>query len=101
MKQIPEKRGLKAEGQVPIPIEYQGIKFDEGFRADIIIEKKVVLELKSIETVNNAHKKQLLTYLKLTGLKLTGLKLEGRMAPPLPSLAEDPCFFLSYISYLP
>lgn len=64
------ERGLKAERQVAIPIEYQGIKFEEGFRADIIIDEKVILELKSIETVHNAHKKQLLTYLKLTEMKL-------------------------------
>jgi len=63
-------RGLAVERQVPIPIEYRGIRFDEGFRADIIIEGKVVLELKSVERVNNAHKKQLLTYVRLTGLKL-------------------------------
>jgi GxxExxY protein len=44
--------------------------FDEGFRADMIIEEKVILELKSVEAVTKAHKKQLLTYLRLTGLKL-------------------------------
>ena len=48
----------------------RGHHFDEGFRADIIVEGKVILELKSVEKVNNAHKKQLLTYLKLTGMKL-------------------------------
>jgi GxxExxY protein len=53
-----------------VPIEYRGLKFDEGFRADIIIEGKVILELKSVEAVSNAHKKQLLTCLKLTGTKL-------------------------------
>jgi len=58
------------ERQVPVSIEYCGIRFDEGFRADIIIENKVILELKSVQTVSNAHKKQLLTYLRLTGLKL-------------------------------
>lgn len=62
--------GLKVERQVSIPIEFHGIRFDEGFRADIIVEGKVVLELKSIEAVNKAHKKQVLTYLKLTGYKL-------------------------------
>ncbi|HHE04495.1 MAG TPA: GxxExxY protein, partial [candidate division WOR-3 bacterium] len=50
--------------------EYNGIKFNEGFRADIIIEKKVILELKSVETITKVHKKQVLTYLKLTNLKL-------------------------------
>jgi GxxExxY protein len=58
------------ERQVPVPIEYDGIKFDEGFRADIIIESKVILELKSVESVTKAHKKQVLTYLRLTGCKL-------------------------------
>lgn len=62
--------GLKVARQVLIPIEFYGLRFDEGFRADIIVEDKVILELKSIETVNNAHKKQVLTYLKLTGHKL-------------------------------
>ncbi len=65
-----ELNGLKVERQVPIPIEYHGIKFEEGFRADIVIEDKVILELKSIEAINAAHKKQVLTYLKLTGCKL-------------------------------
>jgi GxxExxY protein len=64
------ERGLAAEQQVPISIEYHGLKFDEGFRADIVVEGKVLLELKSVEAVNSVHKKQLLTYLKLTGLKL-------------------------------
>ena len=64
-----KRRGLAVERQVPVPIEYRGIKFDEGFRADIIIEGKVILELKSVQMVSNAHKKQLLTYLRLTGLK--------------------------------
>jgi GxxExxY protein len=63
-------RGLHTERQVPIPIVYKGMKFEEGFRADIIVEGKVILELKSAESVNNAHKKQVLTYLKLTGMKL-------------------------------
>ena len=65
-----EKQGLLVRRQVPVTIEYRGIKFDEAFRADIIVENKVILELKSIESINNAHKKQLLTYLRLTGMKL-------------------------------
>jgi GxxExxY protein len=63
-------RGLHAERQVPVPIELRGIAIDEGFKADMIIEEKVLLELKSVETVTKAHKKQVLTYLRLTGLKL-------------------------------
>lgn len=53
-----------------MPIICRGVRFDEGFRADIIVDNKVILELKSVSQLNNAHKKQLLTYLKLTGLKL-------------------------------
>ena len=64
------KRGFKAERQVPVSIVCRGIRFEEGFRADIIVEDKIILELKSVEKVNNAHKKQLLTYLKLTGMRL-------------------------------
>lgn len=62
--------GLKVERQVQIPIIYKNIRFEEGFRADIIVENAVLLELKSVEGVTPAHKKQVQTYLKLTGLKL-------------------------------
>jgi GxxExxY protein len=65
-----ERRGLEVERQVAVPIEYQGETFSEGFRADLIVGKLVIVELKSIERVTPAHKKQLLTYLRLTGLKL-------------------------------
>ncbi len=65
-----EKRGLKVERQVHISIEYDGIRFDEGFRADLIVEGKVLLELKSVEQTTKVHKKQVLTYLKLTDIKL-------------------------------
>ncbi|MEI8078279.1 MAG: GxxExxY protein [bacterium] len=64
------ERGLRIERQVPLAIEYRGIKFEEGFRADLVVEGTVILELKSMETVNNAHKKQILTYLRLTNLRL-------------------------------
>ncbi len=65
-----QHRGLGVERQVRISIELRGIKFDEAFRADIIVEGKVVVELKSVEQVTPAHKKQLLTYLRLSGFKL-------------------------------
>ncbi len=65
-----ELKGLKVKRQVPISIEYHGVQFDEGFRADIVVEDKVILELKSVEVANPAHKKQVLTYLRLTGCKL-------------------------------
>ena len=64
------RRGLSLVRQHPVPIEYKGIRFDEGFRADIFINGKVIVELKSVERVTAAHKKQVQTYLKLTGCKL-------------------------------
>lgn len=65
-----ERRGLSVERQVPIPIEYEGLRFDEGFRADIIVEGKVILELKSVEQLAKVHHKQLFTYLKLADKRL-------------------------------
>ena len=53
-----------------MPIKYDGLAFDEGFRADIIVEDSVILELKSVEKTVPVHKKQLLTYLRLTDKKL-------------------------------
>ncbi len=63
-------RSLKVQRQVPVPIVWRGMKFDEGFRADLVVEGKVIAELKSVESVSKAHKKQILTYLRLSGLKL-------------------------------
>jgi GxxExxY protein len=65
-----EKRGLLVKRQVDVPIRYDGEAFDRGFRADMVVEGKVIVELKSIEKLNPSHKKQLLTYLRLTRMKL-------------------------------
>jgi len=65
-----EKLGLVVARQVPIPVVYSEIKFDEGFRADLMVAGKVIVELKSIEKVAPVHKKQLLTYLKLANKRL-------------------------------
>lgn len=62
--------GLTVERQVAVPIHFQGEDFDEGFRADLIVEKKLIIELKSIERLQPVHSKQLLTYLRLTGYRL-------------------------------
>ena len=62
--------GFRVERQVSVPLNYKGIYFDEGFRADLIIENKVIAELKSIEKVSPANKKQTQTYLRLTGNRL-------------------------------
>lgn len=64
------ERGLTVARQVIIPIFYKEKQIDEGYRADILVEDRVVLELKSIEAIRDVHKKQLLTYLKLSGKKL-------------------------------
>ena len=64
------QKGLHVQRQVSIPIEFEGEHFDEGFRADLFVEGKVIIELKSVEKVTPAHKKQLLTYLKLTNTHL-------------------------------
>jgi len=60
------ENGFEVKRQVTISIEYRGVRFKAGFRADLIIENKVIVELKCVEKLNNAHRKQLLTYLRLT-----------------------------------
>ncbi len=64
------RRGLTVMRQVPVPIQYEDLNFDEGFRADIIVEGKVILELKSVEQLAKVHHKQLFTYLKLADKRL-------------------------------
>jgi GxxExxY protein len=63
-------RGLEVKRQVPISIVYKGIVFAEAFRADLLLSDKVIVELKSLEQINKAHRKQIQTYLRLTALKL-------------------------------
>lgn len=65
-----QKRGLTITRQQSIPITYGGMTFDEGFRADLVVEDKIIIELKSVEQVSSVHKKQLLTYLKLADKRL-------------------------------
>ena len=65
-----KKRGLRFERQKPIPVVYEGVNLGEGFRADFIVENLVIIELKSVEIVTSVHKKQLLTYLRLTNKHL-------------------------------
>jgi len=62
--------GLSVEKQIPITVRYKHLTFSEGFRADLIVENLVLLELKSVEAISKAHTKQVLTYLKLTDLRL-------------------------------
>jgi GxxExxY protein len=65
-----ESHGLRVERQVAVPIRFRGLHFDEGFRADLMVDGKVLIEVKSVEALKAVHKKQVLTYLRLTGLKL-------------------------------
>jgi GxxExxY protein len=64
------KLNFMLERQKAIPLKYENIKLDIGFRTDIIVEKKVIIEVKAIEALAPVHKMQLLTYLKITDLKL-------------------------------
>ena len=65
-----KSRGFAVERQRPVPIAFRGLRFDEGFRADLIVNEKVLVELKTVEALSTLHKKQVLTYLRLSGLRL-------------------------------
>lgn len=64
------EQGLNVERQKAIPVFWKNIKMDIGFRSDLIVENKVIIELKSVEAIAPVHPKQVLTYLRITGLKL-------------------------------
>ena len=64
------KRGLHVEEEVPIPVEWDGERLEIGFRADLIVENLVIVEIKSVESVTPVFKKILLTYLRLAGKRL-------------------------------
>ena len=65
-----KKTGLEIQKQKPLPLIYEEVKLDVGYRLDIIVENKLILEIKSVDTLNDIHFAQLLTYLKLTNCKL-------------------------------
>ena len=64
------KQGLRVERQVPLPIRYDDLVFEEGFRVDLLVEGKVLVELKSVEQLNSVHGKQVLTQLRLSDKRL-------------------------------
>ena len=64
------ERGLSVRTQVPLPIIHKGIKLQAGYRIDLLINEKVLIEIKSVEALAEVHHKQVLTYLKLSGIKL-------------------------------
>lgn len=65
-----QERGYFVEREKPIPFEFEGVKFEMGFRADLIINGCFIVELKSVEKLLPVHSKQLLTYLRITGMRL-------------------------------
>jgi len=65
-----QKRGLPVEREVPVPIVWEDVRLDIGFRADLIVEDEVIVELKSVEKLAPVHKKQLLTYLRVADKRL-------------------------------
>ena len=90
-------KGSSVQRQVPIAIRFDGKIYDEGFRADLIVESKVIVEIKSIDGLAPVHKKQVLTYLKLSGLQVGllinfgGERLKGnieRLANSAPDLTS-------------
>lgn len=74
-----EQKGMRILRQQKLPVIYEGVNLEEGFRVDLIVENKVIVEIKSIEALAPVHKKQLLTYLRLTGKKL-GLLINFNVA---------------------
>ncbi|WP_317128587.1 GxxExxY protein [Gelidibacter sediminis] len=65
-----QKQGLSIKRQVPLPVIYEDVELEIGFRLDVLVNNKIIIEIKSVEKLEKVHHKQILTYLKLTGLKL-------------------------------
>mgnify|MGYP002139498817 CR=1 FL=1 len=65
-----ELQGIEAKNQIPIPVYYKSGYLEMGFRIDILVENKIIIEIKSVKSIEDVHKKQLLTYLKLSELQL-------------------------------
>jgi GxxExxY protein len=62
--------GIAFERQTGIPVAYKGVQFDEGFRADVLVDRQLILEIKAVASILPAHEAQLLTYLRMSGLRL-------------------------------
>jgi GxxExxY protein len=63
------KRGLRVESQSPLPVEYDGVRLDCGYRLDLLVERQVIIEVKSVERLLPIHTAQVITYLKLSGVR--------------------------------
>ena len=64
------KRGLRVETQVPVPVVYDSIKLDAGYRIDLLVENEIIVELKSVERIHPIHEAQVISYLKLSQKKI-------------------------------
>jgi GxxExxY protein len=64
------RQGMVVERQLAIPVQYEGLRLDVGFRADLLVNKEVIVEIKSVEAIKPVFKKQVITYLRLTGHKI-------------------------------
>lgn len=73
-----EKRGLAVESQVALPIIYEEVKLEAGYRLDLLVERSVIVELKTVDELSDLHKAQLLSYLKMSGCKI-GLLLNFKV----------------------
>ena len=74
-----EKRNLPVSRQQSVPVVYEGTRFEMGFRADLVVDEKVIVEIKSVSAITAVHKKQLLTYLRLSDMRL-GLLINFNVA---------------------
>ena len=86
-----ERRGLRVQRELPVSFSYQGIHFEQAFRTDLVVEERVIVEVKSVERLAPVHAKQLLTYLRLTDLRV-GLLLNfgaGTMKEGLKRIVND------------
>ncbi|MCD4725597.1 MAG: GxxExxY protein [Bacteroidales bacterium] len=71
--------GIKVEKQIPLPLIYKEVKLDAGYRVDLLVENKILVEIKSVESLADIHLAQILTYMKLSGCKL-GLLINFNVA---------------------
>lgn len=83
LAKVLEKRGIFVERQKVIPIQYAGLRFDEGFRADLLVEGTLLVELKSVEHLAHVHSKQVITYLRLYSCQGAALCGDCGCAGPL------------------
>jgi len=75
-----DERGLQVQRQVPIPVAYGSVRLNEGFRADLVVQDAVIVELKSVDRVAAVHKKQILTYIRLANRRVGLLLNFGELA---------------------